>query len=137
MIDVAILNHDSEVLAGLAEAISAIGFTTAREHTEGATLSALAKFIREADPKVVVYDLGEPPYAPAIQRWRGLVNEPGCERRAYVITTNSSETPDFDPGPVRVAALLKRPFGHEQLAQAIGEALVQSSTKVRVASLRP
>lgn len=136
MIDVVILNHDSEVLAGLAEIITSIGFSTAREHTEGASLLQLAKFIREADPRVVVYDLGEPPYAPAIQRFRGLVNEPGCERRAYIITTSSSEVPDFDPGPIRVLGLLKRPFGHAELAQAIGEALVKSSTKLRAVILR-
>jgi hypothetical protein len=84
------------------------------------TPDELAAFIREHDPKVVVYDLGPPPLEPAVEKWRELCQQPGAHRRYVLTCANQCE---LDPHPCMLECVLLKPFGLDDVTTAVRRAM--------------
>lgn len=119
MADVVVINHDLDVLEALATVIESEGYTIARRHGQGSP-DQLAAFIREHDPRVVVYDMGPPPLEDAVERWRQLCQQPGAHR-PYVLTTSNACT--LDPHPCMLEAVLMQPLDIGDVLTAVRRAL--------------
>jgi len=117
--DVVVMNHDEDVLAGMAMTVEAMGLTVATCHATAPT-TELAAFIREHEPRAVVYDLGPPPLERAVAKWRDLCREPGANR-PYVITTTTPCA--IEPAGCMVACVLLKPLGFDEVAHAVRRAL--------------
>jgi len=118
-VDVVVMNHDVEVLEALAMAVEAAGFTVAKQYARG-PVDELAAFIRQQDPKVVVYDFGPPPADLAVEKWRDLCRQPGASR-AYVLTTTYAH--DLDGDAAIVECILLKPMTFDQVAEAVRRAM--------------
>ena len=120
MIDLVVMSLDEDILQGMALVAKTLGLTVAMRHEEG-TVKELAAFIREQDPKLVVYDLGPPPAHRDLQKWRSLCREPGA-RRSYVLTTMDRSL-KVDPDECMVESILLIPFNAHEVALAVRRAL--------------
>ena len=123
MADVVVINHDADVLDALETVIGEAGFQVATCFAQE-SVDRLAAFIREHDPRVVVYDLGPPPQGAAIEEWRALCQLPGADRR-YVVTTTVTTTYacTLDPHPCMVERVLMRPTDLEGVTSALDRAI--------------
>lgn len=119
MADVVLINHDPDVLDALAAAVEGAGFIVAARHAQG-TADELAAFIREQDPRVVIFDLGPPPLEPAIQKCQELCQLPGAHR-PYVLTT--STVCELPPHPCMLETVLLKPFTLDDVMAAVQRAM--------------
>jgi hypothetical protein len=119
MVDVVVMNHDVDVLDAMATAVEAAGFTVAKRYAHG-PVDQLAAFIRQQDPKVIVYDFGPPPAELAVEKWRDLSRQPGAGR-AYVLTATYAHGLDADVEMVE--CVLLKPTTFEAVAAAIRRAM--------------
>jgi DNA-binding NarL/FixJ family response regulator len=113
------MNHDVDVLDAMALAVEAAGFTVAKHYAKG-PVDQLAAFIRQQDPKVVVYDFGPPPVDRAVEKWRDLCRQPGATR-AYVLTTTYAH--ELDGDAAMVECVLLKPMTFDQVAGAVRRAM--------------
>jgi CheY-like chemotaxis protein len=120
MVDVVVMNHDDDTLLGLSLALQDCGYTTAARHAQGA-LEDLASFIRIHEPRVVVYDLGRPPWEDGIEKWRALCRQPGAHG-PYVITTTNAAL-QLEPSPCFASTVLLKPVGFDEVAEAVKKAM--------------
>lgn len=119
-VDVVVMNHDPDVLDALATAVADAGLTVASCFAQR-TVAELAAFLREHEPRAVVYDLGPPPVDLAVEKWRRLCQEPGGYR-PYVLTTTHADAHSFDPHPCMVDCVLLKPVALDELTQAVRRA---------------
>lgn len=118
-VDVVVMNHDRDVLDAMRSVVEAEGFTVAtRQACE--PVEALAAFVRERDPRVVVYDLGPPPVEGALAKWRDLCRQPGADR-PYVVT--STFRCELDPHPCMVECVLLKPLTMGDMTAAVRRAM--------------
>jgi DNA-binding NtrC family response regulator len=119
MVDVVVMNHDVDVLEAMATAVEAAGFTVAKRYAQE-PVDELAAFIRQQDPKVIVYDFGPPPAELAVEKWRDLSRQPGASR-AYVLTATYVHNLDADA--TTFECILLKPTTFDEVAAAIRRAI--------------
>lgn len=125
MVDVAIVEHDPDMLPLFEDEIARLGFTCVGFVARGRTHEETCTFIRETNARVVLYDLGAPPYDQALRRWERVCRAEGCGDAHYILSTTSSRPiPPFDPSPCKATvAVLHRPFNTSELLQGLDRAL--------------
>lgn len=119
MVDVVVINHDVDVLDALATAIESAGFKVAKRQAQE-RLDQLVAFVREQDPRVVVYDLGPPPVESAIEKWRDLCRQPGANRPYVITTTYACE---LAPHACMVECVLLKPMTLHEVTEAVHRAM--------------
>ncbi|HEX8791190.1 MAG TPA: hypothetical protein VF765_09610, partial [Polyangiaceae bacterium] len=115
-----------DVLDALATVIGSAGHSVVTRQGPD-SVDHLAAFIREQDPRVVIFDLGPPPTEIAVEKWRELCQQHGAHR-PYVLTTTTACT--LDPHPCMLEAVLLQPLALGDVIAAIRRAMA-TSTAVR------
>lgn len=87
MIDILVLEHDDEVASILFGIFRDAGFHCEIARSSGRPIEELAKVIEGYDPRVIMYDMGPPPYRWAFDKWNLLSDRPECQGRKFIITT--------------------------------------------------
>lgn len=121
MIDVAIIDRDDTALWLLSQIVQELGYTVKALHLCGVVDEVVCRFIRETQPRLVIYDLGPPPVDEAIARWQRICAAPGCSHMHYIITT--AARPPFKTLNTSVCGatvtVLPHPFGESELQREL------------------
>ncbi len=134
---VAVFNSNSDAIELVVSALSAAGFSVVWALIPQLRSGAIDfdQFLRQHDPRVVVYDIG-PPYE---EHWAILQEArrtPALEHRPIVLTSlNAGQAETLAGGDTRVYEIVGKPYDLAQIVQAVKEAsrmrLVRRSNPVR------
>jgi DNA-binding NarL/FixJ family response regulator len=127
---VAVFDTNNDVVELLRVSLEQAGFVVVSGHIDDLRRGALdlASFVRQHDPRVIVYDIA-PPYD---AHWRFLEHvrqSPEMQGRGFVLTsTNVQRTEEIIGTREPIHELIGRPYDLEQITRAVREAGQAGST---------
>jgi DNA-binding response OmpR family regulator len=127
MVDLAVLNTSEEVAEAIEAALRAEGWSTAAGYTIDFKRGRadLTAFLREHDPRVVVWDIAFP-YAENWAFYQEAHALPAMQGRRIVLTTVNQRALERVAGEAAFLELLDRPVSFDALRATVRAALAAS-----------
>jgi DNA-binding response OmpR family regulator len=127
LVDIAVVNTSEELADLMEEVLTSEGWSTVRGYTLDFKRGRqdLSTFLREQDPKVIVWDVAIP-YEENWALYQEVRRLPVAEERQFVVTTTNVDVLNRLIGTDTAAhEIIGKPFDLEQLCTAVQRALGQ------------